>query len=125
MKLVFVYNAEAGLLNGIMDSIHKVVSPSTYTCDLCAITYGLTTMNSEWRAWLEQLDMPAQFFHRADFRKAWPDANMRLPAILMEKDDRLTTLVAADAFEGIKHVDQLIAVLEEKLAEAGHDHKAL
>lgn len=125
MKLVFVYNAEAGLLNGIMDSIQKVVSPSTYACDLCAITYGLTTMNSKWRVWLKQLDMPAQFFHRADFRRAWPDENVRLPAILMEKDDQLTALIAADAFESIKHVDQLIAVLEGKLAEVGHDYKAL
>ncbi len=116
MKLVFVYNAEAGLLNGIVDSVHKVVSPSTYQCNLCAITHGLATMNRDWRDWLKRLDMPTRFFHRADFRQSWPDADIRLPAILLERDQRLTMLVNAEEFADIRDVGQLIAVLEARLA---------
>lgn len=125
MKLVFVYNAEAGLLRGFMDSVHKVVSPATYACDLCAITYGLTSMNPKWRAWLEQLDIPSAFFHRADFRNAWPDARFELPAILLQSGHRLTAIVDAEALMGIKDVDQLISVLECRLAKAKHDHPTL
>ena len=39
MRLVFVYNANAGLVAGMLDSVHKVVSPATYPCSLCAVTY--------------------------------------------------------------------------------------
>ena len=125
MKLVFVYNAEAGLVRGLMDSIHKIVSPATYACDLCAITYGLTSMNPKWRAWLKQCGIPTEFFHRADFQRSWPDARFELPAILIEDCNRLTPIIGAEAFAGIKDVDQLISVLEGRLAKVKHDHPAL
>ena len=32
-RLVFVYNAESGIKNAILDSIHKTFSPSTYQED--------------------------------------------------------------------------------------------
>jgi hypothetical protein len=38
-ELLFVYNADAGLVTGLLDTLHKVLSPSTYSCSLCAITY--------------------------------------------------------------------------------------
>ena len=122
---MFVYNAEAGIVHGFMDSIHKVVSPSTYACGLCAITYGLTLMDPKWRAWLSQLDIQAEFFHRADFRKAWPDARIALPAILLGDGHRLTSIIGADDFADIKDVDRLISVLEDRLAKVKHDHPAL
>lgn len=125
MKLIFVYNAEAGLVRGFMDSIHKIVSPATYACDLCAITYGLTSMNRDWRAWLQKLEVPAEFFHRAEFRKAWPEADFELPVILVERGARLTSIVSAEAFAGIKDVDQLISVLEDRLEKVKHDDPAL
>ena len=37
--LIFVYNANGGFFNGFSDYIHKLVSPKTYECSLCAITY--------------------------------------------------------------------------------------
>ena len=125
MRLVFVYNAEAGLVRGIMDSIHKVASPSTYACGLCAITYGLTSMNPKWRTWLKELDIPTAFFHRRDFRRAWPEARVALPAILLENRHRLIPVIGAEAFAKIKDVDQLISVLEDRLAKVKYDHPAL
>ena len=125
VKLIFVYNAEAGLVRGFMDSIHKTVSPSTYACDLCAITFGLTAMNREWRAWLQKLEIPTEFFHRAEFRKAWPNARFELPAILMENGAQLKAVMGAEDFAGIKDVDQLISVLEDRLAKVNHDYPAL
>ncbi len=39
--LIFVYNADSGLLNAINDGILKIVSPSTYQCSLCSLTFGV------------------------------------------------------------------------------------
>lgn len=44
MRLVIVYNANAGLLAGAMDSLHKLFAPASYPCKLCALTYGLLSM---------------------------------------------------------------------------------
>jgi hypothetical protein len=121
MRLVFVYNANAGLLAGVMDSLHKTLSPSTYPCDLCAITYGATRMKGAWRDWLARLELPTQFFHRPDFKATWPGVTEALPAIFLEQNERLSVLVAAAEFIGVKQVDELIALLESKLAASGLD----
>jgi hypothetical protein len=115
LKLLFVYNAKAGLLAGIIDSVHKTLSPGTYACDLCAITYGATSMKPEWREWLKRLALPTQFFHLDDFRAAWPDAHFALPAILSERSGKLEALVSPSEFKTVSSVNELIMLLEKKL----------
>jgi hypothetical protein len=97
MKLIFVYNAEAGFLNGMMDSFHKTLSPDTYECALCAITHGFFTMDKGWRAYLKASPMEAAFFHRKDFAQTYPNATVELPAILLDREGALTELVGAPA----------------------------
>ena len=125
VTLVFVYNAEAGLLNGIMDSAHKLFSPSTYACDLCAITHGLTRMKPEWRVWLETSGRAAQFLHRSEFRQAWPDVAVSLPAILVQDGDRLELLVSSVDLAQISDVRQLVALLEARCDGGKNDDPAL
>jgi hypothetical protein len=116
MKLIFVYNANAGLAAGIMDSLHKLVSPQTYDCDLCAITYGLTRMDPKWKAWLKVQPFDAVFYHLPDFRAAYPDVTASLPVILTEREGQVETLVSADDFKLTPSVDALIALIESRLA---------
>jgi hypothetical protein len=116
MKLVFVYNANAGIAAGIMDSIHKTLSPATYPCSLCAITYGAVRMNPRWKAWLKAQPFDSVFYHRPDFRPAYPDVDVDLPVILIERDSALKTLVATDEFRGTPTVDALIELIESRLS---------
>ena len=115
---MFVYNANAGIAAGIIDSIHKTVSPSTYECSLCAITHGAFAMDRRWKAWLKTLPMPVAFHHRPDFRAAFPKAkNVLLPAVLIERNGSLSPLLGPDEITGVASVDALIAALEGKLAQ--------
>lgn len=114
-RLLFVYNAEAGLVAGLMDSIHKVMSPETYPCRLCAITYGAVRMDPRWRAWLKSARFEAVFHHRADFRAAHPNVAIDLPAILVSDSKGLRTLLDARDFASIPDLDALIARLDELL----------
>ncbi len=52
--------------------VHKVVSPATYPCSLCATTYGAVAMKPAWRAYLRRLSLGVAFFHRPDFRAPTP-----------------------------------------------------
>jgi hypothetical protein len=115
VKLLFVYNANAGIVAGIMDSIHKTLSPATYPCDLCAITYGAFSMNPKWKAWLKAQPFESVFYHRPDFRTAYPDVTVDLPVILVDRDGQVETLIAATEFKGAASVDQLIALIESRL----------
>jgi hypothetical protein len=115
-RLVIVYNANAGLAAGVMDSVHKIVSPSTYPCQLCAVTYGLTSMRRDWRVFLDGLGMDLVFHHRPDFRQAFPAAaEWPLPLVAVEEGGSLRELVSAADFAGIADVPGLIATLQSRL----------
>jgi hypothetical protein len=112
-KLIFVYNADEGVVAGMMDSVHKLVSPATYQCSLCAVTHGIFRMDPKWRAWLKAAPFEIVFHHKPDFRAAWPVfAELPLPAVLIDRGTGPAPLLGADALASVKSVDQLIAALE-------------
>ena len=115
-RLVFVYNANAGLLAGALDSIHKTLSPATYACDLCALTHGAFTMRPRWRSWLKSLSIQADFYHRPDFRVAYPAfADEPLPLVGIVLQDRLSVLLSRDELSELKSLDELVSALQSKL----------
>jgi hypothetical protein len=117
-KLIFVYNAEAGFVSGMMDSLHKTISPSTYDCALCAITHGFFTMDKTWRAYLKALPIDAAFFHRKDFAEHYPEAEVALPAILLDQDGALSELVASGQMKTLRDVNALSSALDAALKVA-------
>ncbi len=119
-KLIFVYNANAGLAAGLMDSVHKLVSPGTYPCSLCAVTYGLTRMDPRWKAWLRALPVEAVFHHRPDFRAAYPAAaGWPLPLVALEQGGQLRPLLDATTLDTLASLDALVAALEVLLPDHG------
>lgn len=120
MKLVFVYNAEAGLIAGILDSIHKTIAPQSYDCSLCAVTHGALTMDRRWRAYLKSLPLDTVFHHRADFRTAYPgERDLALPLVAVDEDGKLNILLDRNDLKEIGSADELIATLDERLAAIG------
>jgi hypothetical protein len=118
MRLIFVYNAKAGFLNGMMDSIHKTVSPDTYECSLCAVTHGFFTMDKAWRAYLKSLPYEASFYHRPDFRAQFPaDADQALPLIALEEAGALKILVGPADLKSCKDSNALAAMIDAKLSQ--------
>jgi hypothetical protein len=118
-RLVFVYNANAGLIAGALDSIHKTLSPATYSCDLCAVTHGFFTMRPQWRAWLKSLPYEPEFYHRPDFRAAFPEmSDQPLPLVALVEEGRLFVLLDADALGKVSSIDELVASLEARLNQA-------
>lgn len=94
MRLLFVYNADGDLGSRLIDAAHKVISPATYPCGLCAITYGPLGMRPAWQAFVDALPVPVAFLHREAFHARYGDRP--LPAVLFETDEgRLDEVVPA------------------------------
>jgi hypothetical protein len=110
-RLIFIYNADGGVAQGILDTIHKTLSPATYPCSLCAITYGSFAMDRRWRAWLKALPVPSVFYHKDDS----PYRDIALPVVLVERGEQVETLVSATRLNALKSVDALIAEIERLL----------
>ncbi len=111
-RLIFVYNADGGLVQAFLDSVHKTLSPATYPCSLCAITYGSLRMHPKWRKWLQALPFQVVFYHKDDM----PFPDIALPVVLIERSGQIETLVDAATLDGLGSLDALIAVMEARLA---------
>ena len=111
-RLIFIYNANGGLVQMALDSLHKTLSPSTYPCSLCAVTYGSLRMEPKWRKWLAELPMPAVFQHKDDT----PHKSIPLPAVLRERSGQVEVLIDAPTLNGLGTLDELIAQMEARLA---------
>lgn len=121
-RLVFAYNADAGVVAGLLDLVHKTVSPATYPCSLCGVTYGPLGMKPAWRAWLKALPIASVFHHRPDFRAAFPAAAAwPLPLVVLDEESGLKLLLGAEDLAGLPTLDALIGSLESRLHAAGAD----
>ena len=114
VKLVFVYNADNGLFNTLTDVAHKLLSPDTYHCQLCAITHGAFRERDEWRNYLESLDVECEFMHRNEYLAAYPHHYTDLPAIFINSNNELKLCLGRKAIDAVDSVDQLRALLEAR-----------
>ena len=121
-RLLIVYNADSGLIQALMNAVHKQVRPSTYPCSLCALTYGAVSMRGEWKRFLDALDFDIVFHHRDDFTAAFPQLGtggadeVKLPAILTAgPGEEPSVQVPAEELDVMRNAAELMAVLEAKL----------
>jgi hypothetical protein len=116
-RLLFVYNADSGVLNALADMVHKIVSPATYPCSLCALTYGWFAMDRDWRRFLKRLPAEPVFYHRDEFMESYPQLSIGFPAILLERGDGTLPglLISAHELDGLDDLGQLMALLMERL----------
>ena len=114
--LVFVYNADGGLLRSLADAVHKTVSPRTYPCSLCALTYGTATMKHAWREYLATLPFPFELLHRDELRATYGPVDAPLPAIFSRTGERLAEVVSAADLDGCPSLEALITLVRTRVA---------
>ncbi|MGE0566517.1 MAG: hypothetical protein AB7O73_01095 [Bacteroidia bacterium] len=110
-KLLFVYNADGGLFSKVSDFAHKILSPSTYPCSLCALTYDNFGIKNEWAEFLSKLNVEQEFFHKDDFLKKHKHYETTFPAIFLEKETTLQLLIPSamiDACISLQDLEQII-----------------
>lgn len=107
-KLIFVYNGDSGVVNGVMHYLHKRISPDTYPCDLCGMVYDGMTQNKSWLDFVKSLGIPTEFLHRDEYRKAYGSQKNTWPAVLLHDDGKLVQVVLnAQDFTQLDSLDSL------------------
>ena len=112
-QLIFVYNADSSLLNSLNDFAHKILSPFTYPCALCALTYGSFSMKQDWKSFLETLPFEIVFLHKDQFVQQCK-MDLAFPAVLIKTDDRIKPFVTKEEIEGCQSLQQLKDVILSK-----------
>lgn len=117
-KLIFVYNADSGKLNALMDSLHKVVNPSSYSCKLCELTYGAIEEKKVWKNFRENLDVETEFLHRNEFQKLYASKfgyKFEFPIILAQTDKGLEVFLSKNEFSEIHDLEELIDIIKTRM----------
>lgn len=121
-RLSFVYAVDGGVVAGLFDYVHKIVSPSTYPCQLCALTYGPAGQRTAWTRALSDLGVAAEFLHRDELVRLQGPDHPPLPAVFVIRGDARKLLLSKADIDGCRDLDALIALLRDRLpaARAGH-----
>ena len=106
-QLVFVYNADSGMFNTLTDIAHKVFSPQTYECNLCAISHSYLSERSEWKDFIEELDVDCEFLHRDEFLKKYDSEEEKFPVIFKSIDGKLKQALSSDEINACKSMGDL------------------
>ena len=114
-EFLFVYNADSGLFNAVLDSLHKVFSPATYNCNLCALTYSSVRMKKEWKSFINRMPFSATFLHRNELLKQYPDSNFTYPSLLKREGSTVHVLIEAEEMNQIKSLEHLMTLVRRKI----------
>ncbi len=92
-KILFVYNADAGMINSIKDFFKKAINPEEYQCNLCGLTYGNFAMKNEWKQFVNQLPYPSEFLHRDEFLEKYAVDDPKFPCAYFKRNNELKLLI--------------------------------
>ena len=123
-ELIFIYNAKSGLVNEMIDFAHKIVSPETYDCNLCAISYGTFTKKKRWSDYINSLPIKSTFTYKdkiSGFKKKL--SSLKFPTIIIRDGVELNEIISRNEINNIKNLNQLISLLNERLDENGMELK--
>ena len=87
-RLLFVYNANSGKWNAILDGAKKLLAVDG--CPLCSLTHGVFGEKAEWRACKESFGVPVEYVVPKEGAPSWVDV-MVIPKSCENRD-------AAEAF---------------------------
>jgi hypothetical protein len=118
VSLLFVYNADAGLFNTLADIGHKIFSPATYECALCALTHGYFKERSQWREFIQDLECTCEFLHRDQFRERYRAERVELPAVFLLQDGRPRVSITAAQIAACADLQALQALIRQQCTDA-------
>ena len=119
MTVLFVYNANSGAANAVFDSMHKILSPSTYDCKLCDLTFGTFNEKRVWKKFRQNAKHEFRFLHKDEFLKRYKSKwlpKYDFPIALLMENDSMELLISAEDFESLQTTRQLMALVEERLS---------
>ena len=115
-KLIFVYNADSGMFNTVTDIAHKILSPKTYSCNLCAITHSYFSVKENWADFLEGFPVECEFLHKDEFINAYPNkGDVPLPAIFESIDGQVAEKYSMDEINNCQSIDELKSLITSRV----------
>ncbi len=106
-SLVFVYNADAGLANALLDTGNRIINPQDYPCSLCLVTYSPFGMKRDWKEFIARLPYPVTFLHKNELPPRLNNQLHDFPCLIFQKSHQTDILISGNEFRKIKDLKAL------------------
>lgn len=114
IRFHFVYNANSGWLNTGLDIAHKILSPSTYSCDLCHLTHGVLNERETLSHFKTKYPEKITFYHKDDILPKLIQ-NGPFPSIWMENNNTVTLFQSPEQISKTKNIDEILNLIANHL----------
>ena len=125
-ELIFVYALDGDLFSEISSYAHKVFSPRTYPCNLCALTNGMLGSKREWTRFIgeiairitrgcRELGIKTEFLHQDEFNQRYPTQQHSFPAAFRSTGNgELELLMTSTEIDECRDLSALISLVTER-----------
>lgn len=116
-RLIFIYNANSGLRNALLDSAHKAISPNTYQCNLCDLTFGVINEKRDWKKFRKEEDWSMEFLHKDEFKKQYASKfahKFEFPIVLIALNDEFQVFISAKELNKLENTEALIDLIKKR-----------
>ncbi len=99
------------------DWAHKIFSPGTYPCSLCALTYSNTGMRKKWRDFINDLECEVEFLHSDELEQQHGIVDVPLPAAFIHQGGNASLWIDSDAMDACGSLEDLQDLLQARLTQ--------
>jgi len=114
-KLIFIYNADSGLVNTVKDFWHKALRPSTYQCNLCQTTFGVFGAKKEWKTFISDLGIESAFLHKDEFLEKYDVKDAKYPSAYILKNGNLSIFISQEEMNKVTTLTEMEELVSTKL----------
>jgi hypothetical protein len=115
--LLFVYNANSGILPGMKDYTSKAgASQGKDSCNLTAITHSPIGMKKDWKRFVKEFGIPARFLNRNEFVSEVGSGLITFPAILLNTGNDLLMVASSEEINMCRSLEDLIYLVQSRCA---------
>lgn len=114
-KLIFIYNADSGLVNTVKDFWHKALRPSTYQCNLCQTTFGMFGAKREWKSFIKDLEIESEFLHKDEFLEKYDVNDAKYPSAYILKNGEITLFISQEDMNKVASLTEMENLVASRL----------
>lgn len=114
-KVIFVYNADSGVVSVVKDFWKKILRPSSYECNLCMQTFSTFGMKKDWKKFVKNLDVETEFQHKDEFEERYEINDAKYPSAYVQDNGSLTLFITQDEMNAVKSLEEMETLVSKKI----------
>ncbi len=116
-SLVFVYNADSGILPRMKDMSSRGAAPGKDACNLYAVTFSPIGMKKEWKRFIQDLGTPVRFLSRNEFSSEFRTTTATFPAVFLQNGNDLIPFISTDEINRCAQLEDLISLVQQRFTQ--------